>query len=486
MRAPRIVLAAAFALAACAGVLWITRPPGPGVDPDAMSYLGAARSFAEHGTFRIPAGDWFSADSSAALSHFPPGYSFVLAVPVRLGAEPVAAARVVEALAAAATAFLVVWLAAGTAGLTAGALAGVLLVGTPGLVLDHFRVLSEPLFLALAALTLALMVRAPERPLAWGVAAALAGIMRYAGVALSGAAALWALARPGSAGRRLGGAALALLPAAVLQGAWTLRSHAQSVSLRHFGLKGDWGPTLEEGWQTARAWLAPGVALPWLATALALVAAGCAGWAIARAARRERVLLAAAGLAAACYLAIVLVSRLYADEAIPLDDRLLSPLFLLAGLAVAVAAATLWREARTRRRWAGAGVLALWLAASAWRTGGAVADARDGGWGYTARDWLESDLVRWLRTETAGYALFSNNPADVWFATGRHSWNLPDTADSATVARFGAVLRERHGLVIGFANPMEAMVRPEELAGRLALPIIARLEGAAVWGPAAP
>ena len=486
MRGPRIALAAAFALAAFVAVLWITRAPGPGLDPDAMSYLGAARSFAEHGTFRIPAGSWDSPDPTTALAHFPPGFSLVLAVPVKLGADPVGAARVVQALAAAATAGLAVWLACGAAGLLGGALAGLILFATPGLVLDHYRVLSEPLFLALTVLTLLLLVRVPDRPLAHGAAAALASLVRYAGVALGGAAALWALARPGPARRRLAGAVVALLPTALLQGAWTLRSHAESASVRSFGLKSGVGPTLAEGWGTLTAWLAPGVASPVAGGIVTLVIVAVAAVVIARAAPRARTALAATGLAAVCYAGVVLFSRLFADAEIPLDDRLLSPLFLFGALGVAVASGTLPGTVRVASRLAAAAVLVLWLAASGWQTGVQVAQARDGGWGYASVDWRESDLVRWLRTEARSHAIFSNNPADVWFATGRESWNLPLTADSDTVAAFRRVMLQRHGLVVGFPNPLEPMVRPEELAGRLALPIIARLDGAAVWGPASP
>ena len=486
MSASRIVLSAVFAAAAFAAVLWITRPPGPGLDPDTMSYLGAARSFAESGRFRIPAGGWESPDPTSALSHFPPGFSFVLAGPVALGAAPIGAARVVEALAAAATAALVTWLAASGTGLLGGALAGVFLFVTPALATDHARVLSEPLFLALSVLVLLLMVRSPDRPLGYGIVAAFASMVRYAGVALSGAAALWALARPGTLRRRLVGAALALAPTVLLQGAWTVRTHAESANLRSFGLKGGLGPTLAEGWQTLTTWLAPGVAPPLLVTAIALLVVVLGAAALGRALPRERPLLSAAGLVAVCYAGVVVFSRLFADEAIPLDDRLLSPLILFVSLGVAVAAASVWSASRTARRWAGACVMVAWLAASAWRTGVSVADAREGGWGYASTGWRDSDLVRWLRTEGAGYALFSNNPADVWFATGRPSWNLPETADSDSVAAFGAVLRQRHGLVIGFESPLEEMARPEELSGLLALPIIARLDGAAVWGPASP
>ena len=47
--APALLGIVAFAL-----VLEITDPPGPGLDPDALAYMGSAQSFALHGEFRNP------------------------------------------------------------------------------------------------------------------------------------------------------------------------------------------------------------------------------------------------------------------------------------------------------------------------------------------------------------------------------------------------------------------------------------------------
>ena len=96
--------AAAFVL-----VLAVTDPPGPGLDPDALAYMGAAQSLADHLEYRIPSAAWTSADSTAPLAHFPPGYSSLLAVPVRLGMAPVQAARLVNALAAFASSRRPLW-----------------------------------------------------------------------------------------------------------------------------------------------------------------------------------------------------------------------------------------------------------------------------------------------------------------------------------------------------------------------------------------
>jgi len=484
MRVPRPLLPLAFAGAAFVAVLWITRVPGPGLDPDAMSYLGAAESFAVSGTLRIPVGTWDSPDGTEALGHFPPGFSLALAGPVALGADPIQTARILEAASAAAAAGMMVWMALAVGGPAAAALAGAILFITPGFALDHLRVLSEPLFLAFAALTLLLLWRAPGRPLVHGLVAAVASVVRYAGASLGGAAALWALSRPGRVRRRLRSAALALGPTVAVQLAWALRTRAEAAQVRTFGLRSGLGSTLHEGWDTLTAWLAPGVEQPVFRAVLALAVLVLVAAVLWNAARLERTFFAATGVTAACYAGLVLLSRLFADQRIPLDERLLSPLFLFATVAVAAAAGLVWRDGRPAVRSTGALLLAVWLGASAWRTGVTVHEAREGGWGYAGTDWRQSDLVRWLRSEGAGYALFSDNPADVWFATGRRSWKLPCTLAPDSVSVFAAALRQRHGVVIGFASPLEEMARPDSLAARLGLGELARFEGGVVWGPA--
>src|SRR5476651_864565 len=93
-------IAALLGVAAFALVLVITDPVGPGLDPDAMAYMGAAESVAAHATYRIPTAEWASADSTEPLAHFPPGYSTALAIPIRLGMSATQGARLVEATAA--------------------------------------------------------------------------------------------------------------------------------------------------------------------------------------------------------------------------------------------------------------------------------------------------------------------------------------------------------------------------------------------------
>jgi hypothetical protein len=483
----RSVLAPLLGAVACYGVLAVTEPPGPGLDPDSMSYLGSAESLVRHGTLRIPAAHWTDADSTSPLGHFPPGFPLAIAVPLALGAPPAQAARGVEAVAAFATVALVVGLVASASGIGAGAVAGAVLLATTALATDHLRILSEPLCLALLVATLALMVRA-RRPLLYGTAAAAAGLVRYAALSATAAAVLWAFGREGPVRERVRRAVLAALPTIIVQGAWVLRTHAESGSVRSLGLRDRLGPTFREGLATLGSWLAPSVP-PALRVPLAIVVSIAAAALLFRAAtviRREARegaarLVRAAGLLAGCYGALVLVSRLFVDEAIPFDDRMLSPGLLLAEIIVVTAYGAAWRSWSARVRPAAAAAVVLWLLASGRATAQAVRDGLDGGWGYASDEWRSSRVGAWLRTEGKGAAIFSNDPPGVFFLTGRPSRDVPAALDGDSVREFRRVLAAHGGVLVRFPGDWEPMAPPDSLAARLGLRKAAEDPEGAVW-----
>jgi hypothetical protein len=132
-------------------------------------------------------------------------------------------------------------------------------------------------------------------------------------------------------------------------------------------------------------------------------------------------------------------------------------------------------------RLAAAVTVALWLAASGWATVRAVADARDGGWGYAGEDWRGSELGQWLRTEGRSEEIFSNDPAGIWFLTHRPSRELPSMSDSASLEEFAQILSGRQALVVGFAEEYEPMAAPDSLARRLGWKVAAAFPGGRVW-----
>ncbi|HWJ22138.1 MAG TPA: hypothetical protein VNS52_07280, partial [Gemmatimonadaceae bacterium] len=429
-------------------VLAVTDQFGPGLDPDAMAYMGAAVSLAHAGRYDVPTANWASADSVSPLTHFPPGFPTVIALPVRLGMAPAQGARLVVALAAFVTVTVAVWIVGTVASAWAGVLAAVMLVATPALVDAHLSVLSEPLFLACVTVALALMAglapsadddapadAAPTtagRALALGLVAAAAALVRYAGISVPAAAALWLFVERRASWRvRLRNASLAALPAVLLVGAWG----ARNAWLARGGSGGPRPPIpylagfaddLQLGAKTACDWLAPLVEPPPVqqlvaVVALALIALVVAaavrraasrddGEADARASRRRVAaarVLAAAGLLLAAYVGEVVASRLFVYGTIPFDERIFAPVILLVELAAATALGAWWRVRAGRRgarrasslavRAAAAVAVLAWLAGSVALTTRNVTYVVQNGSDFAGTQWRQSPLLDFVR-----------------------------------------------------------------------------------------
>ena len=480
----KLLPAALMGVLAFALVLVITDPPGPGLDPDALSYLGSAESLAAHGEYRIPRAKWTSADSTEPLARFPPAYPTVLAIPLRLGMAPAQGARLIEAIAACITVTTLMLLVSAAASPSAGVLLALALFAMTSMHEVHVSVLSEPLFLACMAVALAAMVLAPDRPLRAGIPAAVGAMTRYAGASLVGAVALWALLQPGRWHQRMGRATLALVPALVLQGIWVLRTRAVAGQgeIRKFALYGNLRPMLEQGGRTLAAWLIPDASAghdpiphrPALALAAGCALAVLAGLGLWRAGRAARAasasttatlpperrdaralvtwrLFTAASLLVVCYGAVVGASRIMADPTIPLDERILAPALLLLTTVAALGLARWWRETRLAgaRVVVAVALLSWWCAAAAATRVEAWYALR---WGsdFAGEQWRESDVLDWARRHGAGTPLYSNWPAAVYLYLHRPARELPRPSDARTMAAFADTVRVRGGRVLLF------------------------------------
>ena len=537
----QVLPAALLGVVAFALALIITDPPGPGLDPDALAYMGAAESLAESGAYQIPTAKWASADSTAALAHFPPAYSTVLALPVRLGMTAPQAARLVQALAAAVTVTTLVLLVSAATTALAGILLAVALFAMTSMHEVHASVLSEPLYLTCTALVLAAMVCAPDRPLRAGIPAAVGVMTRYVGASLVGAVVLWQLAQRGPWRVRLRRAVVGTLPAIVVQGAWLLRTRAVAGTgeIRQFALYGNLRPTVTQGAATLTAWLIPD---PSASTepvahrgALALTA-GCAllvlvmigvvrtyrtQCAAVQPPRNEfdglhendRIpsiesgpfrsirwirscavdphddafvvrLLSAATLLTVAYLGVVVVSLLVADPNIPLDERILAPVLLLL-MTIAATALTLWWRA-TRldiARIAVCGALLGWWSAAATSTLGEARYALDRGSDFAGEQWRRSELLAWARTEGAGVPLYTNWPSAVYFYLQRPARELPTARDARTLAAFADTVRVRGGRILLFDVQTTEYAPRDSLVKVRGLHTIATVGDGTVLGP---
>ena len=488
-------LVAALTAGTFAAVLSLvtTVPPGPGLDPDAASYLGAAQSLAKGDGYRVPISNWIEADSTSALTHFPPGYPTAIALPIVLGARPTDAARIVNAIAVFVDVALALWLVASVAGFVAGVGVALALLAMPPFVEVHLSVLSEPMFLACIVGALVAMVSAArqrderallQRALIAGSAAAVAMITRYAGAAVVAAACLWMLSIPGTPTVRVRRAVIASIPAIALLGSWIIRVHITSgvTEIRSIAAYGGFSNALRMAFDTIVDWVVPLMSdqsLPgreWIAS-LGILALGYVilrGFKIATDSVGRSAIRAGLTIAV-CYVAVLLASRLLADPNIPFDNRLLSPLFVLVVIVAGIAIREWWAERSLFARVGCAILVMTWFLASATVTQDEVSWTLENGQDFAQEQWSKSALLDWARSHAVRQALYTNWPAAVVFHLHRTAHELPNDSTAALLAAFSDTLRARNGVVIVFDQPSPDQIGASALQRSSGLRQIARV-----------
>jgi len=470
-------------LAAFGMVMTVTSGAGPGLDPDSMSYVGAATSFAHHGTFRVPSSSWDSDDSTSALTVWPPGFPIAMGIPIALGATTRAAARIVNASAAFVTAIVMYLLLDEAIGPAAAALAVIAVLATPAFIGVHLSVLSEPLFLASLMLVLFAMVR--RRPILAGIFAAVTAMVRYAGACAPLAVVIWFFFEDAKPIRqRFKDATLAGIIPAITIAFWIVRS--RRVGSDEGGIEvsvyGKLGPTLREGLHTIADWLAPGITsvVPQIIIAVAMAGAIAMGvlkyWRSTRRTRSSDNLFRAGTVLLSCYLAVLINARLFVGDAIPFDFRILSPLMLLLVVLIALSAGSVWKRSRVA-----ISVFALWLVASAVVSEDISHEAITEGSDFASSEWRHSPTIDWIRSRAAGVALFTNWPAAVYFKTGRTSHDIPQSLDTAELREFHDILKDDNGVFVAFNEYNTDYPPSDSIAHDAGLVPIEKLSDGTVW-----
>ena len=456
-------------LAGCiagATVLYVTRPPAPGITGDSVFYLSGAEALATSGKLAYATQAWRATDSLTPMTRVMPGLAVAIAAGRLAGVSAVAAARVVQALSAFAIAFAVAWLAYSVAGPVTAALLIASVLVLPTFLYVHLYVLTEPLFLVCLITALLLMTREEPRPLALGMAAALATAVRYPGVALTMTVCLWMLLRPDRFTARLRRAVIAGVPTAVLLALWILhtRSAETAEPIREFGVYGGLGTTFRDGLLTIGAWAAPG-SRPIVRLVLAIGLLVALVLAIVHTTRTyadptstdtqeapRRRAIAAALLFIACYAAVVIASRVFADPFIEFRARMLLPALIFGQIAVALLLADWLRSRGVVPRVAVVALIALWLAVSARVSRGTIVRERAMGLDVARPAVGESRVLQWLRENADNNRLIvSNHPLAVYHFLARDARWWPAHTSPDTIRDFAAVVRARNGLVVSFA-----------------------------------
>ena len=419
-----------------AGLMYWMMSHGPGITPDAIVYLEAARSaLAGHGLVV----------ASVPMTHFPPVYPLLLAAIGLVDHDLLHAARLLNAFLFGANIVLAgsaVYLATDRRVLPAAYAALLFLVSGP--VLDlHAMAWSEPLFLALTLsglLVLAARVTFPNRRMLvlGATCLGLAMASRYAGIMLIPVLlfVLWFMGSR-SFSDRVHDTLIAMPLAVGPLGLWMVRNAMMSHGVTDRTLT--WHPAgqeqLEQLVHTLSDYVLPvpvGVFAKMILLAGLLVLFAVMWRQVPREENNDwytglfHALPVLLVLFAVTYVAFLVVSISVADPNIPLDDRLLFPVFACAIIAVTVIGAGFARS-RPEARWA---LSLLVLFSLVLRTGPAAVTLirvhRDGS-GYSSEGWQRSPAIATLRVLPRPAVVFSNAPEAVGYLTKLATLPLPDS-----------------------------------------------------------
>jgi 4-amino-4-deoxy-L-arabinose transferase-like glycosyltransferase len=481
-----IALAGAFALLAA------TSSFGVGVSAESETYIAAARNFAAGRGLTVPS----AAGELVPLTQHAPLYAWMLGVGARLGGDPVDVARWMAAvcfggLALAAGVGIRIlskrtWLSP-----TVSALA----VGSVVVLNVHLTALSESLFLlttvgALLLLTRYFQTGEARQLAAAAILCALALLTRYAGIAAvaTGVAAILRYDRPRRRWPAAGVfAVVSCAPFIVWSAYATLRTgnpvHREfAVHLVSFG-------DALAAMQAVSTWILPGVIPPLVRLPVLAAVLVWFGMVLRRAhcGRPCRVFLAFMG----AYTLLIWAAKSFFDSAIPMDDRILSPLYVPALVAGALAldnAASIYG----RRLAIAAPAVVLVLAvggSNLVREGPCLVAMKRKGREYTGAAWHASQLAGWLQSVDPGVPVYSNVDSAIRFLRSGSGGGLPAKADVRSgrpnpaypreLQRFRERLESARAVVVYFTDsPVRDTYLPSlgELIQQLGLSVVARGE----------
>jgi len=485
-----LVFWACLLVSSGAGVWLLLRstPLGVGLSWDSFTYISSARGMLEGlGLARLTA-----CGELKPMTGYPPLYPLTLAVLEWAGLSAVRAARGLSALSYGATVFLAgILVRKLTRSTTAALLASLIMLSSSTILAVYSWAWTEPAFVVLCLgcmLFLAEYLQS-ERPWALLTSAAclsLAMFLRYAGLALFGAAAgvmaihLW-LAKAGGLRARWAALAAYLILAAGPLAVWMIRNlmlRGNPIN-RHL----EWHPLGSENLgqlaRTVGAWVLPASVNPlgqpvtrlaldvslasWIPPLLgfALLLAAVRIVRMCRLTRRldlEAVLLAWIFI----YLGFLAVSLVLFDPRIPLDDRILSPAYASAVPLLAAGATGLWRTSRPALRGlvvaaalSLAGVQGIQIAST-------VQVLRDDGQGYAATRWRSSPVMEALREQKPAMVYTNEIPA-VYFNAGLTACSIPVRGDKTALEKMRENLTSPEAVMVLFGRVSPEYVPEEDL-----------------------
>ena len=480
---PAIGLFLAVAVVGAFIILYHT-PWGVGLTADGLFYFSAAENFA-HGRGIYWAG---SGGHLKPLVHFPPLYPFVLGLLLKLGVPLDEGARWLSAALFGVNASLLglaVYL--GTQHLWLGLVASVISLTSPVMVFTHLAAMSEPLYLALSLASLdflALHLVTPRRGtlLLAGLATSLACLTRYVGASLliGLPLALLCLTR-GPLRTRLRDTLAFIGLSSVPVGLWLARNVflTGSATNRSLGFHPPSPDTLRHFLDLVSAWMMPGLHSHWLEAAVMIVTfAALSVLSIRQYGLPERrrplapVLSLLALLCLASYLFLLTASLAFFDASTRLDNRILSPIYLLAVVAILCTLGSLLPKDRWSLLAIPVVLAAMWATVpyAVTESNGLLTAMRQEGLGFSSRSWRQSTTVAWLQTLSPEAVIYTDQVGAVGYLASRETHSVPQRYDPVTATLRGDYEQQLQTMRSSLQSPGAALVLfastnlPEEAA----------------------
>jgi hypothetical protein len=450
-----------------AGAVWVllySTPEGLTLSDDSIAYIAGARSILTGDGYREA---WLA--SNGPVTHFPPGFSSVLALVGVSGLDPVRGARFINALAFGANAFLlglIGWRMTRSQG--AGILLALLFVVNASMLRLHVAAMSEPLyiFFSLAAFlafsqyfedvgrtaspTYFRWLRDDGWLILTSTLTAFAYLTRYAGLALLATFVGALILLQDTWRKRLTSAGIFILSFIPWAAAWSIRNRlvADNVTNRTLVYHPLTAENIETGLYNFSEFLIPVEAWRrvllntpnFIVTLLLIIGFSTLAWLlynglkkfIQPASERPEVLSFTNGLYLFGYLASILSSMMLFDASTKFKLRILSPVYLSLLVLLVFLGCWLWQRRALFWRSLVAVFAVVFLALSVSETLDAVNHLHRGGQGYASFKWYDSKAMAFLRGLPKDVHIYTNQSGPVYLYTDRPNYVLPDLVDPVT------------------------------------------------------
>ncbi len=460
---PRQSLLASFlilGLFAALGTFFIlyATPQGLGLSDDSIAYIAGARSILSGNGYHAI---WLA--SNKPVTHFPPGFSSILALIGLSGLDPLRGTRFINSLLFGANTFLLGFIGwRMTKSQLAGILLALLFVFNASMFRVHAVAMSEPLyiFFSLAAFITFTQYFTPipsekgVKDEGWllltGILTALAYLTRYAGLALLATFIIALIILQDTWRKRLVSSATFIAGFIPLVLAWSIRNKLAANNATNRTLV--YHPLTEENINTGifnfaeflapiEAWRRVLMQIPNLVVIiLFVIVIILLVWVAYKGLKKffqpssesPEILSFTSTLYIFGYLASIVSSMLLFDASTKFKLRINAPMYISLLIMLVFCLHWLWQKRAIYWRGLAAAITIFILALSAYGMFDSVTQLRKGGQGYASFVWFDSEAMAFLRDLPEGVGIYSNQPGPVYLYTNRSGYVLPDLIDPVT------------------------------------------------------